>query len=418
MTSIFFVIAGVMLAAALALVLRPLLRGAGSGHAAQRKLDALDRALSDGVIDEAEFGRKRKAMLAEAASAPPARAPLAPVLGLSLLLPLGAVLVYGAVGTPEALDPAALVAESSGDPAHGGGQTGGLQMDQAIAGLEQRLRNEPENADGWLLLGRAYKATERFAEARDALERAFDLQPNNPDIVVEYAESIALVDPDRNIAGESRALLDQVIIDQPQHQRALWLLGIADAQVGDYTAALARWETLLPLLEPGSEVIEQVQAQIAEARTRAGMPPAPGSAPVAAAPAAGDPAPAPATPVAAAASGPSITIEIDITPELAARLAPTDVLYVFARPADGSRMPLAMQRLPGAKFPLTLTLDDSMGMMPQLKLSSADSVIVGARVSKSGVANPQSGDLEVLSAPLSPKAQRDPLKLVINSVVP
>jgi len=411
-TPIFFVIAGMMLAAALALVLRPLLRGAGSGSTAQRRFDALDRALADGVVDEAEFGRKRKAMLAEAGTAPASRAPLLSVLGLSLLLPLGAVLVYLTVGTPEALDPARLVAESAGDPTHGGGQSGGVQMNEAIAGLEQRLRSEPDNVDGWLLLGRAYKSTERFAEAQTALRRAFDLAPNNPDVVVEYAEAIALVDPDRNIVGESRALLDQVIIDQPQHQRALWLLGIADAQVENYTAALSRWEALLPLLEPGSEVIAQVQAQIAEARTRAGLPPAPASAPVAAAPASS------AAPAAAAVSGPAITIEIDITPELAARLAPTDVLYVFARPADGSRMPLAMQRLPGAKFPLTLTLDDSMGMMPQLKLSNADSVIVGARVSKSGVANPQSGDLEVLSAPLSPKAQRDTLKLVINSVVP
>jgi cytochrome c-type biogenesis protein CcmH len=94
------------------------------------------------------------------------------------------------------------------------------------------------------------------------------------------------------------------------------------------------------------------------------------------------------------------------------------VLYVFARAAEGPRMPLALQRLPGAKFPLTLKLDDSMAMMPAMTLSSAASVVVGARVSKTGVANPQSGDFEVISAPLAPTGQTEPLKLVINQVVP
>ncbi|MCE3004454.1 MAG: hypothetical protein LW860_17395, partial [Xanthomonadaceae bacterium] len=162
------------------------------------------------------------------------------------------------------------------------------------------------------------------------------------------------------------------------------------------------------------EVRTQVEAQLAEARSRAGLPAAaPAAAP---APAAATTAPA-ATP-AAATSGPRLTIEVDITPELAARLAPTDVLYVFARAAEGPRMPLALQRLPGAKFPLTVTLDDSMAMMPSMTLSSAQQVVVGARVSKTGVANAQSGDLEIISAPLTLATQDGPLRLVINSVVP
>lgn len=409
MTTTFLLIAGAMLAGALALVLRPLLRRDPRASDVARRLDALDRALADGVLDEAEFGRKRKALLTEQGTAAPTKPALLPVLALALLLPLGSVLVYLTVGTPQALDPALTAAPADGGSPHGG--SGGTpQMAQAIAGLEKRLEAEPENVEGWMLLGRAYKTMQRFEDARGALKRAFDLKPNDPDVMVEYAEAIALADPERNIAGEPQALLEQALADNPQHQRALWLLGIGAAQVGDYETAVARWEALLPLLgEDDGGIRRQVEAQLAEARSRAGLPAAPVAAPAAV---------AAATATPAAASGASLTVEIDITPELAARLAPTDVLYVFARAVEGPRMPLALQRLPGAKFPLTVKLDDSMGMMPSMRLSSVPQVVVGARVSKTGVANPQSGDLEVISAPVQTAAQHAPLRLVIDSVVP
>jgi cytochrome c-type biogenesis protein CcmH len=409
MTPTFLIGAGLMLALALFLVLRPLLRGGGAANAQQRRLDALDRALAEGVLDEAEFGRKRKALLAEAAGATPQRAPLLPALALAVFLPLGASLVYVAIGTPEAMDPA--LANAPPAASHAGGDGAAMQMDQAIAGLEKRLEAEPENLDGWLLLARAHKSTGKFEDSLRAAKRAFDLAPNNPDVAVEYAENIALNDPGRNITGESRALLDQVLADDPKHQRALWLVGISEAQVGNYMAAISRWEALKAQLAPDSEVLDDVNAQLAEARSRAGLPPDPATA---SAPA----AVASEAPPAAASAGPTLTIEVDIAPELAAKLAPTDVLYVFARATEGPRMPLALQRLPGAKFPLTVKLDDSMGMMPTLKLSSAPQVVVGARVSRSGVANAQSGDLEVISAPISPTGQAGPLKLVINQVVP
>jgi cytochrome c-type biogenesis protein CcmH len=412
----FLLLCGAMLACAMVLILRPLLRGGAAGNDHQRKLDALDRALADGVLDEAEFGRKRKALLGEQAQSAAPRAALLPVLAMALLLPLGSVLVYLAVGTPQALDPALAAAPAAGPEGHGGGANGSTpQMDQAIAGLEKRLESEPDNVEGWLLLGRAYKATERFEDARNALQKAFDLSPNAVEVMVEYAEAIALVDPGRNIAGESKALLEQALADDPKQQRALWLLGIAEAQVENYPAAIARWEALLPLLDPAeTEVRTQVEGQLAEARARVGLPAAPVAAPAAAPAVATTSSAAPAD----AAPAASLTIEVDIAPELKAQLAPTDVLYVFARAAEGSRMPLALQRLPGAKFPLTLKLDDSMGMMPTMKLSSAASVVVGARVSKTGVANPQSGDFEVVSAPLAPSGQTETLKLVINQVVP
>jgi cytochrome c-type biogenesis protein CcmH len=390
MNAAFVALVALMLAGALLLVLRPLLRR-DAADPASRKRAALDRALADGIIDAAEHASKRAA-LDTTDPRPVSPTPMATVMSLALLIPLGALGIYAWIGSPQALDPAATQPRPSADASHAGGAGGPTQMADAIAGLEKRLQSEPDNFEGWMLLGRAYKATRRFDDARTALERALSLSPSDPDALVEFAEALALSDPSNIIGERSQALLAQALSVRPQHQRGLWLLGIAHVQAERYADAVRQWETLLPLLEPGSEVRNQVQAQIGEARIRADQP-------------------------AATAAGPVLTIEVDIAPELAAQLSPTDVLYVFARAAEGPRMPLALQRLPGAKFPLTVRLDDSMGMMPSLKLSSATQVVVGARVSKTGVANPQPGDLETLSSPLAPATQSAPLKLVIDSVV-
>jgi cytochrome c-type biogenesis protein CcmH len=174
------------------------------------------------------------------------------------------------------------------------------------------------------------------------------------------------------------------------------------------------WERLLPLLPPGENVTESVREQIAQARAHAGMPPAAGAA----APVAASAAPEPSATPTDATGAAKLVVEIDIAPELKAQLGANDVLYVFARAPQGPKMPLAIQRMPVSSFPVTVTLDDSMGMMPSMKLSSVPEVVVGARVSKTGVANAQSGDFEVISAPVTLATQSATLRLTINSVVP
>lgn len=410
-TPTFLLYAGAMLVLALVLVLRPLLRGAGPDRARQQKLDALDQALAAGVLDEAEFARKRKALLSEGAQPGP-RAALWPAVAVALVLGLGTTLVYRTVGTPAALDPEAMKPTAAAAEGHGGSNA--PDMEAAIQQLAQRMQQEPDDLQGWLLLGRAYRATNRFNEARDALARARTMAPDDVDTMVEYAEALALSSTEREISGEPLQLIETALTRDPNHQRALWLRGIAHAQVEQYREAVAVWEKLLGILPPDSEVIGDVRTQIAEARTRAGMPP---PAPLAAAAASATTSATPPASDAGAAAGAALTVKIDISPELKARLAPSDVLYVFARPPEGPRMPLAMQRLPAASLPVTVTLDDSMGMMPTLKLSNAERVVVGARVSKSGVANAQAGDYEALSAPIVLAEQALPLELVIRDVI-
>jgi cytochrome c-type biogenesis protein CcmH len=406
----FLVFAALMIAAALAFVLVPLLRHSRNMAPidATRRLRALDEALASGVIDADEYATKCAALAVETpqpAPAPRMRATFAALLAVALLLPASALLLYRLVGAPEALDPANLA------PPPEAQQHSAADMEKAIAGLAAKLKQQPDDAQGWALLGRAYAATDRADEARDAFRQAHEHAPDDADAAVEYAQALALAAPDHKLQGEARTLLEGVIAKDAKNQRALWLLGISDYQNGDYANAIARWKVLLPLLQPDSDVARSVRNEIADAEARRDgrEPPQPEAAP----------AEAPATQSAAAApaSAPSLTVTVTLDPKLKAKLDPDATLFVFARAASGPPMPLAIQRLKASQLPATVTLDDSMSMMPAMKLSKFPQVVVGARVSKSGNAMPQSGDLQTLSQPLE-SSRTEPVALMIDQIVP
>lgn len=403
--TLFFLSAALMLAAALALVLVPLLRH-GRAQPASRQQRALDEALAAGVIDADEHARKRAALAATAGNAAaPSRGAFVALLLVALLLPASALLLYRLVGAPQALDPANLAAAptASGEA--------GPDMQQAIAMLAARLEARPDDVEGWMLLGRAYQSTERPAEALAAFKRAHEVAPDHPAVAVEYAQALAMARPDHRIEGESRRLLEGVLQADATNQRALWLLGISDYQAQRYDAAVTRWNTLLPLLEPGSTVAESVKQQIADATAlRDGKAAQPAGA-------AATGVSAPVAPAAQAAGAPRLVVEVSLDPKLAGKLDPAATLFVFARAANGPPMPLAIERLKASQLPLTVTLDESKGMLPDMKLSMFPQVVVGARISKSGNAMPSSGDLQALSAPLD-VTHTEPLALVIDEVVP
>lgn len=415
MTYQFWLFAALMLVVALAIVLRPLLRRDSADAAQSRRLAALDAAREAGVLDQAEYSAKRRVLEASGTAKSTPAAPLALVLAIALAVPLASVLVYRAKGSPQSLDPAFAAA-------HASQSDNAPSMDQAIDGLAKRLEAQPDDLEGWILLGRAYRSTERFAEASAAFQKALALDPQDPDLRIEAVELSTLAKEDRSLAGEPRKVIDDVLAKDPQHQRALWLLGVSEAQVENYAGAVAAWERLLPLLPAGENVTRSVQTQIAEARLRGKLPPStaqpgpplPGSEATAAAPT--QAAPEAEAPVAAADS-PRLVVTVDIAPALREKVAAGSTLFVFARMPEGPKMPLAIQKLPVASFPVTITLDDTMGMMPQLKLSTAPQVVVGARISKTGVANPQAGDFEAFSAPLAPQGEV-PVAITIDSVVP
>lgn len=303
-------------------------------------------------------------------------------LAIAFVLPLAAAGLYLQVGTPITLDgiPAA-------QPA--------LDIDQAVAELRDHLRQKPDDLQGWLLLAQTESAMHRNAEARDAYGQALRIDTHNASAMVGWAEADSMVRSDHRIDGRALDLLKQAVQADPANQRGLWLLGISQFQHDDYANAAATWQRLLPLLEPGSTVAKAVTEQIAVAQARAGGKPAP---------------PSPAT-------GPKLTLQVSLAPALRAKLKPGSTLFVYARAEQGPPMPLAVARLDADRLPATVTLTDAMAMAPQLTLSSVQKAFVGARISASGQALAEPGDLEG-DAGVVAVDHAGPIRIVIDKVHP
>ncbi len=303
-------------------------------------------------------------------------------IAVALAMPLAAVLLYARIGAPDALDATLLNAP--------------LSLAQQIDALAAQMRTHPDNLDGWLLLGRSRKEQQRYADALDAFHRALKLSPEEPAIMVEIAETLALAEPSHRIDGEALELLQRARAIDPQSQRALWFLGIAAYQQQRYAEAAATWEPLLALAPESTR--PALRKQIDDARAKAGMPALPAEASVTTAPA-------------------LLRVRVEIAAELRAKLADGDTLFVYARMPDGPPMPLAVKRVPAKDFPIEIALADADGPMPTLRLSQQKAVEVQARVSHSGDALPQSGDFE--AAPLTATVGTDKLLvLTIDRVHP
>jgi cytochrome c-type biogenesis protein CcmH len=304
-----------------------------------------------------------------------------PTLALAGVLLAGTAALYLLVGTPAALDPDARRAPET--------------TTDAIASLQAALEREPTLAEGWVLLGRAYRAEGRATEARDAFVRAADLLPDDATVQVEAAEASALAASDRRLDDTAVARLRRALAVEPGNQRARWFLGIAHRQRGEDAEAARVWEPLLADVD--AKTAASLRPQIAAAREAAGLAPLPA------------PAVDAATDVAA-----SIRVRVDIAPELATRIGDGAVLYVIARAIDGPPMPVAVERLPVTAFPIDVVLDDADGPMPTARLSQAGRVRVEARVSASGDAMARSGDLA--SAPVASEAGES-VRLAIDRAV-
>jgi cytochrome c-type biogenesis protein CcmH len=242
----------------------------------------------------------------------------------------------------------------------------------------------------------------RVAEALPAFAKAVSLTGEDPRLLADYADALA-VSNNRNLEGEPLAQIERALKADPRHPKSLALAGTAAYNRKDYAGAVRYWERLAEAAPPDSPFRDQLLAGIAEARQLGGMPPAaaPAGTPAAttgATTAAAAPTPPVATAPAngsapAAAGGPTLRGTVRLAPALAAQAKPEDTVFVFARPAEGSRMPLAILRKQVKDLPFEFVLDDRLAMTPAAKLSLHPKVIVDARVSKSGQAQPSPGDL-------------------------
>jgi cytochrome c-type biogenesis protein CcmH len=246
----------------------------------------------------------------------------------------------------------------------------------------------------------------RHAEALKAYEKASKLRKDDPILLADYADSLA-VNNNSNLEGEPMKLVDRALHLDPKNLKALYLAGTYAFNKKDYTSAITFWEKLVQAGPPGNVFAQQVEPAIVEARSLAGLPAAAVAKPLDAAPQ--------AKPGAAAAGNASVSGSVTLSAALAKQAQPEDTVFVFARAAEGSRMPLAIMRKQVKDLPLSFSLNDSMAMSPASALSTASKVIVGARISKSGNAMPQPGDLAGQSAAVSVGASG--LKIEIKETI-
>ncbi len=300
------------------------------------------------------------------------RSARAAAIALGIAVPICAAAVYFTVGNPRALAPEA-AAEGT---AHGLSKE---QFEALVARLAARLKDNPEDAEGWVMLGRSYVVLGRFEEGAEAYANATARVSPDAQLLADYADALAMAQG-RRLGGEPEKLIARALSIDPNNVKALMLAGSAAFVKRDYAAAAGHWERILTLIPEDSDTAQTIRSSIAEAQQLGGIRSSAGKK---------------AQPRAA---GPGrVAGVVRLAPELAGKVSPTDTVFIFARAAEGPRIPLAVLRKQARDLPVTFVLDDSMAMAPQMKLSAFTRVVVGARVSKSANASPQPGDLQGLS---------------------
>jgi cytochrome c-type biogenesis protein CcmH len=385
----FWILGGLFVAVAVLLLVPPLLRSRGDDRVSRsaanaaiyrdqlRELDADLRAgsLSAELYEQAR--REIEARLLEDLSRPdsaPAQRQKrrAAAIALALALPVCAVGLYFIVGNPQALAPADADATAHGLNAQ--------QIQAMVVRLAERLKANPEDGQGWAMLGRSYGALGRYDEAAKAYANAVQRLPGDAQVLADYADVLGMTQGER-LQGKPESIIERALKADPDNPKALALAGTVAFEKKDYRNAVDNWEHLLRLVAQDPEFARSVSASIAEARQLGNLSSG-----------------REATPAPSAAGGATgVSGVVKLAPALADKVDPTDTVFIFARAADGPRMPLAIMRKQARELPATFSLDDSMAMAPDMKVSNFPRLVVGARISKSSNATPQPGDLQGMS---------------------
>ena len=371
--------------------------GSLTGRPAHQARDKIEAELLAAVLQPDTVAQPEAA-----AAKPSARL----MLGLSAFVLLFGAVGYSWLGNRDGL----ALAPGMADPAVAGAgqqEIGAPQIEAMAQRLADRLKTQPDDAEGWAMLGRSYGVLERYPQALAAYQRVLDLRPQDAQAYADYADALGM-SQGRKLDGEPEKMIARALQLDPDNMKALSLAGTIAFDRGDHTLAVQQWERAQRKLEPGSEMARRLQGGIDEARQRAGMP-----AVALAVPAAPSLAASPAGPAAPASA--SVQAHISLAPALLTKAAPEDTVFIFARALQGPKAPLAILRRQVKDLPLEVTLDDSTAMSPALRLSTQTQVVIGARVSKSGQAMPQPGDLQGLSPTVSVGTRG--VQLVIADVV-
>jgi cytochrome c-type biogenesis protein CcmH len=419
---IFWITCVLLLLVALLFVVLPLWRGSVKKITVQRdsanleifrdQITEMDTDLRNGLLSQEMYEQGKRELQvrlldevddAKSTNETVVRNPLKILaIALSVVLPLTAVGIYWKVGNPNALQQ-----QTSMD---GENRFGKEHAESALKELEEKVAAKPDDPSALYQLAHAYTEFGRFADAAKAYDRLTRMVPNEAQLWADYAEVMAMASGN-TLKGAPTKLLDKALALDPDNLKALAFSGSAAMERGEYKITVRQWERLLKLLPKENENVSAVENGIAQARalmTRNSG----GKGSVQASPSStgGDQA------QAAQGGRETITGTVVLNETLKNKVSPDDTLFVLVRAAEGPRMPLAIVRKQVKDLPLKFTLDDSTAMSQQMKMSNFEQVVVIARISKSGNAMTQPGDLQGMSATIKPGSKG--IKLSIDTVTP
>jgi cytochrome c-type biogenesis protein CcmH len=417
--TVFWSLATVMVVVALLFVLPPLLRKRELPAVSRDELNTevikaqlaeLDADLAAGKLDQNQYATARtdleQELLYDLSTTGPAQHEPRSGRWATLLiipaLPLCAVLLYQQLGSIDLIDKLQQVRTLQS-------QTVEQQLasiEDMVAGLAARLQQQPDDLEGWTMLARTYNILERYREAETAYENVLRLGGENAGVLTAYADAMAMAD-DGTFTDKSGALLTRALELDPNNVKGLWLTGHWKNQSGAHAEAIRYWQKAALLLPDDGQDKAVITGQIQQAQQQLGIAMESEQQAVA--------SPADAAPDNSA-RGVTLQVQVSLDPALAAKTSPGDTVFIFARAAQGPRMPLAIVRKQVKDLPVSVVLDDTMAMAPGMMLSGFEEVLVGARISKSGNAMAQSGDLQGSKSPVRP-ADSANLDIVIDSVV-
>lgn len=444
----FWVIAGFFIVAALMFILPTLIKGRqGKITALERQtaniaiyrdqLAELEADLSNDVLSKEQYEKSKqelqKRMLQDVSVSgvgsdvrisPNKTRGLVTAVVVILAIPLTAVSLYMTIGDTRGLLPQSQLANATQFHSENmaGMPQGHAEINSVVDNLVARLQDNPEDIEGWVMLGRTYAIMGKFQEASATYGKLVEMIPDNAQLLSDYADVLAMTN-NGSLIGRPAELINQALSVDPEYPKALALAGTVEFEKENYEQAANYWQKLLGLIPQDSQLATSVSNSIDQAKSLAvkgkeGQPvqlaqnskitsdlPHEAAQAVSETAAAGD------------SNDPAkISGKVAISSDLINKMSPNDVLFVFARAKTGPKMPLAILRLSAKDLPTTFSLNDDMAMTPTMKMSSFPEVVIGARVSKSGQAVPSSGDLEGFSQPV--KLGAKDVMITIDQVVP
>jgi cytochrome c-type biogenesis protein CcmH len=379
----FWIAVVVLLALALAILLMPLMRTVRAQQTVQRqqqniqiareKKQQLETQLKAAEIDQATYDSAYLDLQTSLAleldssetDSEKARGKWMAIVVL-LAIPAASVVLYLVYGEYRVIENPQLVLAAPRQQTAAAPQ---MSLEEMTVAIKQRLKDNPEDAEGWFMLGRTMMARQQYDPAVTAFQRSNDLLADEPGIMFALADALAMQN-NGNLLGEPEELVQRGLKLAPRFPNGLWLAGMAAEQRKDYKAAHRYWSLLLPMIADNPASSREVQGLLATLEER-------------------DPGLAKTM---ASSNAVGIKLLVDISAELKAKASPDTAVFIYAKAMQGPPMPLAVRKMQLSDLPVSLTLSDDDAMMPTMKLSSFDQVIVGARVSSSGNPVAQSGD--------------------------